>query len=626
MAAIPGLYAQLQLKNEGDIRLVKILKSKDGNISCELKIVSFHEKPQYVAISYTWGPSTNEEAARGVTSTSTHKITCNDHHVEVTENLHAFLVRAAGNTGLASRYMWIDSICIDQSAPLERTSQVHLMATIYHSAATVVVWLGEEDEYTKGAFELIRSLGRHSDDQLRKITPRNLNTTRTLQMVAPCGDTSFWRSLARLFQRRYFTRVWIIQEITLARERLTVCGQYTIDWDHVVKVSKFLTVTSWTRWICPGGMLAAVDSHQSNHAIPNLVDANRRTRERDERKVMLYSLIRSRRFEASDPRDKVYALLGIAGNLVTGKARYNPVYGMRSTADTYKMTAIQILLDSDDLLLLAHAEGEVFQTVTSLPSWVPDWSSTRVVGLGVTGYERFSAAGNLRRVLQVDEKSHTLVVSGLRIDTVTSTAESKEEILKGKPFPRLLYMLRALPRSYHTKQPPSEVFWRTLFTDTAGLPPVHPASEKYAAAFMSWFKSRLDETAKYVNGSLLDEVLERLAADGLGASTTEAIASQNEEDEPEGPQDLPDASEYEATFSHSPHLRAFLTRQEYFGVGSESLCENDEIWIVAGSRVPLALRRAGQGAFRLVGGAYIHGFMHGEALELSEPFREIMLR
>jgi hypothetical protein len=340
---------------------------------------------------------------------------------------------------------------------------------------------------------------------------------------------------------------------------------------------------------------------------------------------MLYSLIRSRRFESSDPRDKVYALLGIAGTMVTGKARYDPVYGARSTADTYIMTAIQILLDSDDLLLLAHAEGEVFQTIPSLPSWVPDWSSTRVVGLGVTGYERFSAAGNLRRILKIDETSHTLVVSGKRIDTVTSTAESKEEILKGKPFPRLLYMLCALPQSYHTKQSPSEVFWRTLLTDTAGPPPVHPAPGECAGPFMSWFRTRLDETAEHVDGALLSEALERLASDGLDASTTEAIASQSEDDQTEGPQSIPDAITYEATFSHAPHLRAFLTMQKYFGVGSESLRENDEIWIVAGSRVPLALRQAGQGSFRIVGGAYIHGFMHGEALELGESFREIML-
>jgi hypothetical protein len=152
-----------------------------------------------------------------------------------------------------------------------------------------------------------------------------------------------------------------------------------------------------------------------------------------------------------------------------------------------------------------------------------------------------------------------------------------------------------------------------------------PGWGEFAGAFISWFRMRLDETAEHVDSALLSEVLDRSTADGLDASPTESVASQHEDDQPESPQNVPDAATYEATFSYSPHLRAFLTMQKYFGVSSESLRENDEIWIVAGSRVPLALRQAGQGAFRLVGGAYIHGSMHGEVLELGESFREIIL-
>jgi hypothetical protein len=623
MAANSPLYSVLQLREEGDIRLVKLLQFNNGEIACELSTANLHRSPDYVAISYTWGPSTNEEAARGVNSSPSRRILCNGHPILVTENLHAFLVSVARKAELLSRYMWIDSICIDQSAPLERTSQVELMATIYHSAATVIVWLGKEDEHTKGAFALLHSLGQHPNETLKRITPRNLRSGRTLQLIAPCSNIDSWESLVRLFQRRYFTRVWIIQEITLAREVLVHCGQHIIDWAHVVKVSNFLTVTSWTRWICPGGTLGAVDSPQSYHAIPNLLEANKRTRERDQSKALLYALIRARRFYASDPRDKIYALLGVGGDLVTGKPRYSPVYGDQTPADTYVQAAIQLLLDADDLLLLGHAEGEVFQTVPGLPSWVPDWSSAHVVGLGVTGYQRFSAAGDRRRTMRIEGK--TLVVSGMRIDTVTSTAESKQEILQGKPFPRLLDMLCVLPQPYHTKQSPSEVLWRTLSTDTGGLPTVHPAPQEYAGAFLSWFRLRLRETAQYVDSALFSKVLERLEADGLDVSSTEAVASSDEDDTLGDSKNMPDGSEYETIISHSQHLRPFLTSLKYFGLGSESLRDGDEIWIIAGSRVPLALRQADQGLYRLVGGAYMHGFMNGEAMKSGELFREIML-
>lgn len=88
-----------------------------------------------------------------------------------------------------------------------------------------------------------------------------------------------------------------------------------------------------------------------------------------------------------------------------------------------------------------------------------------------------------------------------------------------------------------------------------------------------------------------------------------------------------DADEYEATLSHTPHLRPFLTSKLYLGVGSESLTERDSVWIIRGSRVPLILRQQGgnENQFELVGGAYVHGFMDGEALKLGNSFKQITL-
>ncbi|KAL7954059.1 heterokaryon incompatibility domain-containing protein [Trichoderma compactum] len=51
--------------------------------------------------------------------------------------------------------LWIDGISIDQTPTAERSAQVALMRDIYKQVAEVVVWLGEEDEPSKGplAFE-----------------------------------------------------------------------------------------------------------------------------------------------------------------------------------------------------------------------------------------------------------------------------------------------------------------------------------------------------------------------------------------------------------------------------------------------------------------------------------------
>lgn len=618
-----SVYETLNLNHDKDIRLVRIHESKDRDVCCKLWTANLDEKPQYVAISYTWGPSTNEEFNCGISSIPTRKILCNSHPVLVTENLYNFLKRAAENTGLASKSMWIDIISINQQDDRERSEQVKMMASIYESATSVIVWLGEQDNDTGSNFDLIRrlaGLARLKDQRLRRFTPRRLESQETPELLAPYKDISHWRSLVKFFQRRYFNRVWIIQEITLGRTREAISGTYRISWDDIVEVSKFFTLTSWARAIAPGGILATVDSHPSYHQLPNIVEANRRTIAKSRGDTLLYSLIRARRFMAFDPRDKVYALLGIPKQGVEGKARFNPVYGNRSVAETYTLTAIQILEDSNDLLLLAHAEGHIFRTIDSLPSWVPDWSCPHIVGLGVTGYTRFDASRGLRRSLHINEENNRLTVKGMKLDDILQTAETKEEILEGQPFPRLLDLLCAIPRPYHqkkSKQSPSEVLWRSLITDTAGEDRVPPAASAYGHAFSAWFRPKLDKIRHLIEEAAFLDASGILNAD-LPLRSGDCL---------EAHADVTAAEEYETLFAHSLHLRPFLTSNQYFGIGSQSLREKDSIWIIAGSRVPLILRKneTQVETFQIVGGSYVHGFMSGEALELDYFLEDIVL-
>ena len=625
-----GPCSVLSLGGKHEFRVLKIDQSKPNGIFCDLSIADLDAKPQYIALSYTWGPATHAEAARGVTSDRTHPVVCNGREVLVTENLHSFLTRAVRSLLFRSNYLWIDMLCIDQFNPTERTNQLKLMANIYNSAEFVLIWLGEEDEHTRQSFDLIQRLATCPENSLKRITPRGIGSKEFQDLLEPYGDVCFWTSVKELFKRRYFKRVWIIQEVTLAKRILALCGPHSIDWDPIVKVSEFLTNTSWTRWICPRGVLPASDSHESNHAIPNLLQANKQTRIAGDKSIVLYSLIRSRRFMASDPRDKVYALLGICGDFVVGKSRFTPVYGSRTAAVTFTLAAIQILEDSDNLLLLACIEGDNFQTIPLLPSWVPDWSCNRVLGLGVTGYKRFSAAGNLPRSLTIDQTSLTLIVKGFKLDVIVAVGECKHEVIAGESFPQWLSIIRNMPEVYHTGQPRIEVFWRTLITDTAGVLTVHPAPLAYGPAFSSWFSPKL---ATHASEGCRSPMEIFCTADASATSNTASNSVRkglrpmlDHRHEPHSTlNDSVDAEEYETTFSHSPHLRPFLTGHKYFGVGSESLLEQDSVWIVAGSRVPLILRKENSNSFRIVGGAYVHGFMNGEALELTHTFRDIII-
>ena len=72
--------------------------------------------------------------------------------------------------------------------------------------------------------------------------------------------------------------------------------------------------------------------------------------------------------------------------------------------------------------------------------------------------------------------------------------------------------------------------------------------------------------------------------------------------------------------------RLFLTTGSYLGIGLMSAQQGDQIWILPGTNSPFILRPADNGQFRLVGEAYVHGIMQGEAaMNVSLKFRDIEL-
>ncbi|XP_014550060.1 hypothetical protein COCVIDRAFT_32090 [Bipolaris victoriae FI3] len=638
-----GLYAELKLAPKDEIRLVNILpRNESSTLACELQIVDLREKPEYVALSYTWGSPTAlpDEGAEAWLNKRSFTLLCRAkpgsanqsyplwHEILITENLYAFLLRARDNESFALNSYWIDAICIDQENSAERCRQVQMMGRIYRSAGIVHAWLGEEDNDTRIAFELIRALlgfcseiseRRVRIEGLMDITPKSLGSADLTARLGPCADVTAWMAMANLFQRRYFTRAWIIQELTLGRKIKALCGSQMVDWEAMTTVSEFLSVTPWKRWISN-----VTSSHQGGHIVPNILDVNKLSNS------LLYSLIRFRRFASTDPRDKVYSLLSITGDSTLTKSRLIPVYGSRSVAETYTLAAIQILEDSDDLLLLCYAEGDNFRTIPSLPTWVPDWSCARALGLGITGYRRFAAAGTLPRALDINEVDLRLTIKGFRLDDIVSSSETKESILGGSPFPGLLRIFSMMTPIYHTGQSRSEVLWRTLVTDTAGVPPRCPAPNNYRSAYISWITSKLSRHVKETVQNTKEPALVSTMADFLpteisDSSYSNASSIQYVSASSDTPNGSVDYDEFETMFSHVLHLRYFLTGRGYLGVGSMSLLQQDSIWVVPGCRVPLILREIDSNTFQVVGGAYVHGFMQGEALQANAVFRNLIL-
>ncbi|XHF97081.1 hypothetical protein AWENTII_000684 [Aspergillus wentii] len=400
----------------------------NSEIESSLDIVDLYDNPRFVALYYTWGPPTAEAGIRGVTDVPSHPIRCNGRVILVTQNLHDFLQRVARSVELNSQNFWIDAVCINQQDLAERASQVKFMATIYRSADMVLAWLGEEDVHTEKSFTLIKGLGGLCHDYYSLDVPKMKKTENFAAVLSSLADEQVRDSFRHFWRRVYFKRAWIIQELALAKKVVAYCGGYSVEWMDIVGVSAFLTLTSWGHFLNMG-VSDIVSKGHSNHTLPLYLYSNAKIQSSKEGWAFLYTLTRGREFQSSDPRDKVYALLGLQEHYTKDKPRLRPTYGEFSVVATFTKAAIQILEDTDDLLLLGHGEGKDFQRVKGLPSWVPDWSCTKILGLGMIGYKRFAAAGNLPRSLGIDEPNTALILRGFCLDLVAQIGESKEEAL-----------------------------------------------------------------------------------------------------------------------------------------------------------------------------------------------------
>jgi hypothetical protein len=161
-----------------------------GKISCSIRKSSLESKPQYEALSYTWG---NPRHLKW--------ISLNEFDHPITASLELALQYLRNQNSV--RRLWVDAICINQTDSEERSHQVEQMRAIYQSASTVLVWLGPHRDDSEIALKVIEELAQ---PLLHK----------TLGQIIPNGylDLSAIEPIRRLLYRQYWRRVWILQEVS----------------------------------------------------------------------------------------------------------------------------------------------------------------------------------------------------------------------------------------------------------------------------------------------------------------------------------------------------------------------------------------------------------------------------
>lgn len=176
-----------------------------------------------------------------------HAVHCNDRKVMVTQNLFEALellrcwhlgdlpdpeVFERGFETLSgspiSRHIWIDMICINQEDDSERSSQVGIMGRIFSHARTVIGWLGPEAAQSRLAARALTAVCRAAMKRKDPAMPLGA-AVHTLEGVDGVSTVA----LFALFQRLWFRRAWIVQEVVLARQLVLAFGGVLVQWETI---------------------------------------------------------------------------------------------------------------------------------------------------------------------------------------------------------------------------------------------------------------------------------------------------------------------------------------------------------------------------------------------------------
>ena len=369
-------------------------------------------------------------------------------------------------------WAWIDQVCINQEDLEERSSQVGIMDQIYQKSAFTITWLGREDRYTKKAASVIAKLyptmDRFVNSDIMPYSDEHEDAYRKAGI--PYISKMGWDSLAALFQRQYFRRLWIVQEQVLSNVVLIYCGSVEIPWKHLGVAAQLLD----QRQDKIGGDISSkyVPLNEAARRIESSVlmlvywkdtwmhgpEANR------PRELNLENLIFDTwHFRATDPRDKIYGLFGLLSLKDTAYRDWKVDY-KKPAVRVYAEATKRIISDAGKLKVLSTVIDHSHHKLSSLPSWVPDYS----IPFTHATFMLDNAAGRLpipSPILSPSGAWNELRVRGAQIGTVLRTGSTTEGPgdVRALFHPSWLELTLLIPSKYHhTSESRTEALWRTL--------------------------------------------------------------------------------------------------------------------------------------------------------------------
>ena len=603
-------YAYQSLdSSSSEIRLLELAPgSWDEDIKFQLRHACLSERPAYEALSYTWGNACNRTS-----------VALSGHRFEITANLESALRHLRDRE--STRTLWVDALCINQNDPPERTHQVLKMRDIFVSADMVLAWVGESVEGIAEAFTLMEDLSEFMEktfhERRRNIMLQEAVSPHFLERNGFDIWSKHWHSLYEFLDRDYWRRIWVIQELAVPRSKgeegchevvMIGCGSSWLPSRTFEKacfclmgIHNFtaLSLTSEERQNCliTNGMPLALIMVSVIRQLDPVVDHVFRD---------ITSLLSiTRNFQTTDPRDKVYALLGIARQ---EDRVVIPDYSKTTDRLRRELVKHQVEVDNSLRCLAGNRLGPDDQRF-QYPSWGADMSGLHLPStqaeIWYPSQVDHAASGDSRPEVSFSADLDYLTVKGLLVDTIEKVYIPLPPIICDEGLTRgpvaFLKGMRQISKLYSSLNAVRKNdLWRAMVMDRDAYDitgPVTPAPERLHHRF---------------------EVLLGLAQPPHDFEPSLPLKSRR--------------MAYLAPLIHNLKISlfnrsVFVTTIGRIGISPLATKTGDMACILFGGYSCYVLREENGERCVLIGDAYVHGVMNGELMrEGASEARDFVLR
>jgi hypothetical protein len=548
--------------------------------------------------------------------------------------------------------LWVDILCINQNDPIERNEHILRMGSIYQHAKHVIYWLGDETHNSNQAFDHITSIAeawrKNSEDRWHFSLP-----DRRPELCLP----PVWLSILDIMQRPFWRRVWIKQELAMGKlDTPLLCGQKAIAWGELYEAVYLATYqsvgyiehllfqhtaksTASSRSPLTTDPLRRIPLYQLNTLREKLTQLS----EIEQRETMLAHrmpsiLDFSRSSEATDPRDKVYAIASLLSTPVTKRMRVNYEWPVELVYTSFTKAVIEATQSLDIL------DYSILNSNRSTPTWVPDWrldKHTRIFS-GIKTRKPYRASGILAAVAQFSEiDPHILSVNGYQVDVLDGLARSTESSSSSSttnPSSRhQLFQSTGFTSAYGTSSTAiRDALWRTYTADINRNG--DPAPGSFERILDLWDNAATETLAtdpKSAPSNSSNELMQRrhlfqkilkntselfLAGLPIREYLSSQPSSSPTKAEPAN-RKLTLESALERVYTTSLDRRLATTRDRgYLCMVPDVSLPGDVVCVLYGCSLPVVLRQDPATATKwdVVGTCYCHGISQGEAVDLVE--------